>query len=206
MSEKLDIKSVSFLGSFKAMDKCPKKPMPEYAFIGRSNVGKSSIINHLLNRKHVAHVSSTPGKTQSMNFYEINDHWRIVDLPGYGYARVSKKERKKWQTMIDQFLIQRPFLVAAFLLIDFSIPPQRIDIEQAEWLAENQVPFYLLFTKADKIKPAKRDEQLTLFITSFLEEWTSMPTYFVTSASKHEGRDEILQNISTINESFYKSQ
>ncbi|MCL4145510.1 UNVERIFIED_CONTAM: hypothetical protein GTU68_037162 [Idotea baltica] len=180
--------------------------MPEYTFIGRSNVGKSSVINHVLNRKHVAHVSSTPGKTQSMNFYEINERWRIVDLPGYGYAKVSKKERKKWQGMIDRFLRERQFLVAVFLLMDFSIDPQPIDMEQAEWLAENRVPFHILFTKADKVKPALKDQQLSKFVDTFLENWSSMPTYFISSASKHSGRDEILENISQLNESFYNSQ
>ncbi len=204
MSEKIDIQTVDFLGSFKKLSQCPAKMMPEYAFIGRSNVGKSSVINHILNRKQIAHVSSTPGKTQSLNYYEINQRWRIVDLPGYGYARVSKKERKKWEGMIASYLRHREFLVCAFLLIDFSISPQRIDLEQAEWLAENQVPFHLLFTKSDKIKPAKREAQLKIFVETFLETWSSMPTYFVTSASKHEGRDAILQNISRINTSFYK--
>ena len=206
MSEKLDIRTVTFLGSFKALNKCPQHVMPEYAFIGRSNVGKSSIINHLLNRKQIAHVSSTPGKTQSMNFYEINEKWRIVDLPGYGYARVSKKERKQWEGMIMRYLKEGPFLAAAFLLIDFSIPPQRIDIEQAEWLAENQVPFHILFTKSDKIKPSIIEKQLSKFVSIFLESWSAMPIYFITSAIKHNGADDILKNIGKINQAFYKSQ
>ena len=206
MSAKIDIQSVDFLGSFKKLEQCPTKSLPEYAFIGRSNVGKSSVINHILNRKQIAHVSSTPGKTQSLNFYEVNKGWRIVDLPGYGYAKVSKKERKKWQGMIANYLKDRPFLVSAFLLIDFSIDPQRIDMEQAEWLAENQVPFHILFTKADKIKPAAKDAQLQKFILTFLQEWASMPTYFISSAIKHSGRDEILANIATINEAFGRNQ
>jgi GTP-binding protein len=206
VSDKIDIQTVDFLGSFKKLDQCPQTAMPEYAFIGRSNVGKSSVINHILNRKQIAHVSSTPGKTQSLNFYEINKNWRIVDLPGYGYAKVSKKERKKWQGMIAEYLRNRPFLVSAYLLIDFSIDPQRIDLEQAEWLAENQVPFHILFTKTDKVKPAGRDSQLQKFITSFLEDWSSMPTYFITSALKHSGRDEILNNIATINDAFNRNQ
>ena len=206
MSEKLVIQSVDFLGSFKNLDQCPTNMMPEYAFIGRSNVGKSSIINHILNRKQIAHVSSTPGKTQSLNFYEIDGTWRIVDLPGYGYAKVSKKERKKWQGMIASYLRKREFLVCAFLLMDFSIPPQKIDMEQAEWLAENNVPFHILFTKSDKIKPAAHDKQLEMFIATFLEEWSSMPTYFISSATKHLGREDILSNIQKINRSFYRQQ
>lgn len=206
MSEKIDIRTVEFLGSFKKLDQCPKAKMPEYTFIGRSNVGKSSVINHVLNRKHVAHVSSTPGKTQSMNFYEINEKWRIVDLPGYGYAKVSKKERKKWQSMINRFLIERPYLVAVFMLMDFSIEPQPIDMQQAEWLAENRIPFHVLFTKVDRIKPANKERQLRIFVDTFLKTWSSMPTYFMTSAIKHQGREEILENISIINKSFYDSQ
>ncbi len=202
MSKKPDIQKVTFLGSFKTLEQCPSRVMPEHAFIGRSNVGKSSIINEVLNRKHIAHTSSTPGKTQSLNFYEINENWRIVDLPGYGYAKVSKKERKKWQGMIASYLRDREFLVCAFLLIDFSIAPQRIDMERAEWLAENQVPFHILFTKSDKIKPKLKEEQLQKFIYTYLEEWSSMPTYFLTSATKHIGRDEILANIWKINAAF----
>lgn len=180
--------------------------MPEFAFIGRSNVGKSSIINYILNRKNMAHTSSTPGKTQSLNFYEVDDRWRIVDLPGYGYAKVSKKERKKWQSMIDTYLRDRPFLVCAFLLIDFSIKPQRIDLEQAEWLAENRVPFYLLFTKADRVKKQNKEEQLGGFIRTFLDSWSSVPQYFVTSANKRYGRSEIMESIEKITTSFYQSQ
>ncbi len=203
MGDRIDIRTVDFLGSFKTLEQCPKNVMPEYAFMGRSNVGKSSVINHILNRKQIAHTSSTPGKTQSLNFYEINQQWRIVDLPGYGYAKVSKKERKKWQAMIASYLRRRESLACAFLLMDFSIEPQKIDLEQAEWLAENQIPFHLLFTKSDKVKPALRDKQTQRFIEAFLEDWSSMPTYFITSASKHEGRAAILQNISKINKSFY---
>lgn len=206
MKDRVDIRSVKFLGSFKHLDQCPAQAMPEYAFIGRSNVGKSSVINLLLNRKQIAHTSSTPGKTQSLNFYEVNESWRIVDLPGYGYAKVSKKERKKWEGMIAAYLRDRPFLVCAYLLIDFSILPQRLDLEQAEWLAENQVPFHILFTKSDKLKTALHEEQLTKFISTFLQNWSSMPTYFVTSAKKRTGRDQILRNIVKINEAFSRAE
>lgn len=204
MNEQQDIQSVDFLGSFKYLDQCPEGLKPEYAFIGRSNVGKSSIINHLLNRKHVAHVSSTPGKTQSLNFFEVNEHWRIVDLPGYGYAKVSKKERGKWEAMINTYLQKRKVLAGVFLLMDFSISPQKIDLQMAEWLAEHRIPFYILFTKSDKVKNSQRSKQLELFIKRFMEDWSSMPDYFISAASKHQGRDEILKRISEINEAFYK--
>jgi len=202
----IDIQTVDFLGSFKTIAQCPTTVMPEYTFIGRSNVGKSSVINHILNRKQIAHTSSTPGKTQSLNFYEINKSWRIVDLPGYGYAKVSKKERKKWQGMIATFLKKRESLVCAFLLMDFSITPQKIDLEQAEWLAENRVPFHILFTKSDRVKPAQHESQTQTFVETFLKDWSSMPTYFITSANKHYGRDEILSNIDKINQSFSRQQ
>lgn len=204
MSEGVDIQSVNFLGSFKFLDQCPEGVKPEYAFMGRSNVGKSSMINHLLNRKHMAHVSSTPGKTQSLNFFEINDRWRIVDLPGYGYAKVSKKERGKWEAMINNYLLKRKMLAGVFLLMDFSIPPQKIDMKMAEWLAEHRIPFYLLFTKSDKVKNSQLNKQLEVFVKAFLENWSGMPAYIVTAANKHVGRDEVLDRISEINDAFYK--
>lgn len=199
-----DIQSIDFIGSFKYLDQCPTDQVPEYAFIGRSNVGKSSLINSLLGRKEVAHESSTPGKTQSMNFFLIDSRWRIVDLPGYGFARISKKERAKWSVMIESYLMKRKQLACAFLLMDMSIAPQKIDLKRAEWMAEHRIPFTILFSKVDKIKKSEVKRQYDVFAEYFEKEWTEMPNHIMTSASKRLGQKEVLDSIEEINEAFYK--
>ena len=205
MASARDIRNIEFIGSFKYLDQCPDQMVPEYAFVGRSNVGKSSFINYLLDRKDVARVSSNPGKTQSINIFHIDQYWSIADLPGYGYAKVSKKERKKWQTMIDTYLLQRKSLVGVFLLMDFSVGLQDSDWNKAIWLAENQVPFALIFTKVDRIKKSQRERQLGYFVERFAEEWQSVPKYFKTSSSKRMGRELVIDYIEDINAAFYQS-
>lgn len=180
--------------------KCPKEPLPEYAFIGRSNVGKSSLINMLTQRKSLAKTSGRPGKTQLINHFKINENWFLVDLPGYGYARVSKSTKKVFQKFITAYFEKRKQLVSAFVLIDIRHEPQKIDLEFMQWLGENQIPFSIIFTKADKLKPVDREKHVAIYKQKLLEDvWEEMPNYFVTSSSKAIGRDEVLSYIGEIN-------
>ena len=194
------VKTTKFVGSFVTPLQCPKPDMPEYAFIGRSNVGKSSLINMLTGRKGLAKVSNTPGKTQTINHFLINDDWYLVDLPGYGYARVSKIQRRKWEKFIRNYLHKRANLQCVMLLIDSRIPPQDIDIEFANWLGEWQIPFVIIFTKIDnkKYKP----ENIEVFRKKMLETWEEMPQYFLSSSPKRLGKKEILGFIDDINQKF----
>lgn len=180
----------------------PHGGRPEYAFIGRSNVGKSSLINTLIERKNFARTSNTPGKTQTINLYMINDVWNIVDLPGYGYARISKKHRARWEKMIQQYLSKRQNLVCVFILIDSRIPPQDKDLEFINWIGEHAIPFSLVYTKADKLKPKELEENLNAFQKKMLETWESLPSSFVTSSVTREGRDKILHFIDKTNRSL----
>ncbi len=197
------IKTAEYIASFVSVSQCPEPDKPEYAFIGRSNVGKSSLINMLTGRKALARVSNTPGKTQTINHFLINQEWYLVDLPGYGYAKISKTQRKKWETFIRSYLSKRENLQCVFLLIDGRIPPQKIDLEFADWMGELGIPFVLVFTKTDdkkKFKPAN----IKTFEKKMLETWEEMPTYFVTSARKKTGRDEVLNFITDINAEFHQ--
>lgn len=189
------IKKAFFLASNNYISKLPKDNMPEYAFIGRSNVGKSSLINMLTQRRALAKTSSTPGKTITINHFVINDEWYVVDLPGYGYARRSKKQREEWQTMLAKYISQRRNLVCTFVLIDSRIEPQNSDLGFMEWLGENQVPFAIVFTKIDKLKTAELENNIEKYKQRLLEDWEELPAIFLTSSEKGIGRDEVLDFI-----------
>lgn len=179
--------------------KCPKDKLPEYAFIGRSNVGKSSLINMLTGRKSLAKTSGRPGKTQLINHFIINKTWFLVDLPGYGYARVSKSAKKVFQKFITAYFSKRTQLVSAFVLVDSRHEPQKIDLEFMQWLGENQIPFSVIFTKADKLSKNKLPVQINNYIEEMLKYWEEMPNYFITSSSSGLGKDDVLNYISEIN-------
>ncbi len=193
------VKSVEFIGSFQYEHQCPKDQLPEYAFIGRSNVGKSSLINMLTNRKEIARISSTPGKTQTINYFLINEEWYMVDLPGYGYAKVSKKIKAKWKKDIEHYLKVRKELFCVFSLVDSRIPLQKIDLDFINWMGEASIPFSLIFTKIDKIKPKEVEGKIQEKLDGLLEYWESLPEYFLASAVSKAGKDEILAYIASIN-------
>lgn len=182
--------------------KCPKADRPEYAFIGRSNVGKSSLINMLTNNSKLAKTSGKPGKTQLINHFSINNDWYLVDLPGYGYAKVSKKLREKFEAFISNYLLERTNLMNVFVLIDSRHKPQQIDLEFMQWLGENGIPFSLVFTKVDKLKSQERKLFLKKYENEMLKIWAEMPPAFVTSATSGEGKDELLGYIEDINPMF----
>lgn len=184
------------------VEKCPKDRLPEYAFIGRSNVGKSSLINMLMQRKNLAKTSGRPGKTQLINHFLINKNWYLVDLPGYGYARVSKTAKKVFQKFITHYFEKREQLALAFVLVDCRHEPQPIDLEFMQYLGESQVPFAIIFTKADKLKPNALKRNIAVYEQKLLETWEEMPPYFATSASSTEGREELLAYISEINDTI----
>jgi len=197
----MKIKSAEFVVSNSDVAKCPKSDLPEYAFIGRSNVGKSSLINMLTNRKSLAKTSGKPGKTQLINHFLINKNWHLVDLPGYGYARVSKSSKKVFQKFITQYFSLREQLVTAFVLVDIRHKPQNIDLEFMQWMGENNIPFSIIFTKADKLKPNAITRHVDEYKRILLEFWEEMPLYFVTSSAKNIGQDELLEYIDRLNES-----
>ncbi len=201
----MDVQHADYVGSYPAVNKCPKDSKPEYAFIGRSNVGKSSLINMLCGRKNMARVSKSPGKTQSLNYYIINKTWYLVDLPGYGYAKVSKSMRHKWEKMIEGFLLMRPQLQCAFQLIDINIPPQKIDLDFINWMGKMQVPFVIIYTKTDRLKPEELEANLERFRGAMLESWNALPQQFITSSNERSGRQEILQFIEDVNKEFYST-
>jgi len=197
------IKSANFVMSNSEVSKCPKDKIPEYAFIGRSNVGKSSLINMLTDRRHLAKTSGRPGKTQLINHFKINENWFLVDLPGYGYARVSKKSKKTFQKYITNYFEARKQLVCSFVLVDIRHEPQPIDMEFMQWLGENGIPFCIIFTKADKLKPAVIDKNVQDYLLKMSETmWEEAPQYFITSSSKSLGRDDVLNFIQEINQDF----
>ena len=199
----MKIKSADFITSNTQVEECPSESLPEYAFIGRSNVGKSSLINMLLGRKNLAKTSGTPGKTQLINHFKINDAWFLVDLPGYGYARVSKKARKKFQSFIESYFLKRKQLLSAFVLVDIRHEPQDLDLEFMEWLGINQIPFAIVFTKADKLKPGAIADKVGIYIKVLLESgWAESPPHFITSAAHGTGREEVLSYIDSINKEF----
>lgn len=202
----MHIKSANFVISNTDVAKCPNEPLPEYAFIGRSNVGKSSLINMLTERKSLAKTSGRPGKTQLINHFKINGNWFLVDLPGYGYAKVSKKSKKTFQKYITDYFVKREQLVCAFVLVDIRHEPQKIDMEFMEWLGENAIPFCIIFTKADKLKPKAIKQNVDNYIEKILSgAWEEAPNYFVTSSSKNIGREEVLNYIDLINGQFFEA-
>ncbi|WP_139956689.1 ribosome biogenesis GTP-binding protein YihA/YsxC [Flavicella sediminum] len=202
----MQIKRAVFEISNSDVSKCPKERIPEYAFIGRSNVGKSSLINMLTNQKKLAKTSGTPGKTQLINHFRINDNWFLVDLPGYGYARVSKKVKRTFQSFIKNYFSQREQLICSFVLIDSRHEPQRIDMDFMQFLGENQIPFCIIFTKADKLSPTVLKRNIATYKEKLLaDSWDIFPDYFVTSSTSHEGRDQLLAFIGKINEDLRKS-
>jgi GTP-binding protein len=193
----MNIKDVEFIASFPKVSACPVDGKPEFAFIGRSNVGKSSLINMLCNRKGMAKVSVTPGKTQLLNYFLINQTWYLVDLPGYGYARLSKEKKAGFGKMIKNYLEQRSTLVVAFVLIDVRHELQKIDKEFIDWLGENSVPFCLVYTKADKLGKNQVQANVLSIRKELLKTWNELPEQFITSSETRTGRDEILSSIST---------
>jgi len=198
----MDIKKAVFVESNTDALQCPDRNIPEYAFIGRSNVGKSSLINKLCNKKKLAKTSGTPGKTQLINHFLIDDSWFLVDLPGYGYAKTSKVNRKKLTQIIYQYLSKRKQLVLIFVLIDIRHEPQPIDINFINELGINGVPFSLIFTKSDKLKPQRIDKNLKVYQDKLLETWEELPPYFISSAETGDGKKEILDFIGKTNQSF----
>lgn len=192
------IHSAFFVGSFDREQGCPNKNLPEVAFIGRSNVGKSSLINSLTGRKDIAKVSKVPGKTQLLNFFIVNDNWHLVDLPGYGYAKISKKKREKWEKMIERYLVNRPQLQCAFVLLDARIPLQTIDLEFINWLGERHIPFAIVYTKIDKVKKKDRVKNIKRIENELLIHWNFLPERFTTSSETRDGIEPLLQYISSL--------
>ena len=203
----MKINTAEFIISNSEVDKCPKERLPEYAFIGRSNVGKSSLINMLTNHKNLAKTSSKPGKTQLINHFKINNNWFLVDLPGYGYARVSKKTKAVFQQFITDYFERREQLICAFVLIDIRLEAQKIDLEFMEYLGESEIPFAIIFTKADKIGKTKVASHIAAYKKQMLaNNWAEMPQYFITSSLEATGRDSILDYIDQINEDIFKNK
>lgn len=202
----MKIKSADFVISNSDVAKCPNEPIPEYAFIGRSNVGKSSLINMLTERKSLAKTSGRPGKTQLINHFKINENWFLVDLPGYGYARVSKKDKNTFQKYITNYFLQREQLVCSFVLVDIRHDPQSIDLEFMQWLGENAIPFVIIFTKADKLKPKAVERKVQHYLDTLTNDlWEEAPPHFITSSSNRDGREELLEYIDAINGKFFEA-
>lgn len=198
------IKSAEFVISNTDYKNCPQHEKPEYAFIGRSNVGKSSLINMLTNRKGLAMTSSTPGKTLLINHFIINNEWYLVDLPGYGYARRGKEEREKLRIIIEDYALERTEMTALFVLIDSRHQPQQIDMEFMEWLGENNIPFSIVFTKADKLKTGKLMMNIDHYKQKMLESWEELPPVFITSAEDQRGREDVLAYIEEVNRTIMR--
>lgn len=196
----MDITQSRFVISNSKVEDCPNSQLPEYAFIGRSNVGKSSLINMLTGRKNLAKVSGKPGKTRLINHFLINEKWHLVDLPGYGYAKVSKKEKKVFQKFITDYFKKRKQLVNAFVLIDSRHEPQSIDLEFMQWLGVNAIPFSIIFTKTDKLKPQALDQNIIQYKSVLMEYWEELMPIFLSSSKDKTGRDEILSYIGSINQ------
>ncbi|HLV47120.1 MAG TPA: ribosome biogenesis GTP-binding protein YihA/YsxC [Flavobacterium sp.] len=199
----MQIKQAEFVVSNSEVAKCPKELLPEYAFIGRSNVGKSSLINMLTGQNKLAKTSSKPGKTQLINHFKINQNWFLVDLPGYGYAKVSKKSKQKFQQFITDYFEQREQLISAFVLVDIRHEPQKIDLEFFAYLGENSIPFAIIFTKADKLSKANINKNVTVYQKKLLADvWEEMPPYFVTSSESGLGKENLLEYIEQINQTL----
>jgi len=200
----MKVRSAEFIMSNSNVTKAPKDRLPEYAFIGRSNVGKSSLINMLMERKDLAKISGKPGKTQLINHFKINEEWFLVDLPGYGYAKVSKKKRTIFQFFIENYFKEREQLVCTFVLIDSRHDPQKIDLEFMEFLGANQIPFCIVFTKADKLGSSKINNQITSYKKKLLNTWETLPKSFITSSVSGLGREDFLAFIDGVNEDVAK--
>lgn len=198
----MKIKFANYVISSVTLNQCPKPDMPEYAFIGRSNVGKSSLINSITGYKKLAKTSGSPGKTITINHFIINNEWYLVDLPGYGYAKRSKTERAKWSKMIKAYLLGRENLLTVFVLIDIRHEPQKNDLEFIDWLGMSNIPLAIAFTKADKVKPAQKAQLVANYKKKLLESWEQLPTMIVTSASNHEGKEELLDFLENTNKVF----
>lgn len=202
----MKVKTAEFIISNTEVSRCPAEPLPEYAFIGRSNVGKSSLINMLTNRKHLAKTSGRPGKTQLINHFKINGDWFLVDLPGYGYAKTSKKQKARFQKLIEKYFNERRQLLSAFVLIDIRHEPQPIDLHFMEWLNEQEIPFSIVFTKADKLKPGAQQAAVEAYLLKMTQEgWLEAPPYFTTSSANGIGKEDVLDYIGSINQAFRES-
>ena len=200
----MEIKSAQFVISNTDIAKCPAPALPEYAFIGRSNVGKSSLINMLVDRRDMAKTSGKPGKTQLINHFVVNDNWYLVDLPGYGYAQVSKNKRENWEKFISNYILERENLMCLFVLVDSRLSPQKVDLEFMDWLGENNIPFVMVFTKMDKLSKTKTANNIHNYKEEMGNSWDELPPCFYTSAEKKEGRKEILDFITDTNKLFKK--
>ena len=198
----MNVANAEFVVSNTNVAQCPKTKLPEYAFIGRSNVGKSSLINMLCNKKKLAKTSSRPGKTQLINHFLINKQWYLVDLPGYGYARTSKVQKKTFQKFITDYLIKRKELISTFLLIDLRHKPQPLDLKYMNWLGKNLIPFSIIFTKADKLKEVEINEHILKYLNDIRKDWEEIPQHFITSSEKKIGKSELLNYIDEINKSI----
>lgn len=202
----MEITSAEFIISNSRADMCPKTDLPEYAFIGRSNVGKSSLINMLTNQPKLAMTSATPGKTLLINHFLINKEWYLVDLPGYGYAQRGKKMMEKIQKLIEYYVLEREQMTCLFVLVDSRLEPQKIDLEFIEWLGENGIPFAIVFTKADKQSVGKTKANVTRYLETLRQQWEELPPYFVTSSEKKTGRQKLLDYIEEINRSLKENR
>lgn len=202
----MKIKTAEFTISNTKLSLCPEPDRAEYAFIGRSNVGKSSLINYITDHKKLAKTSQTPGKTQLINHFMINDEFYFVDLPGYGYARTSKKNKLKWEAFISEYILQRETLLNLFVLIDSRLPAQQIDLDFMEWLGEKGVPFSIVFTKTDKLTSSKLNKNLLAYKKEMLKYWEEMPISFATSSAGKAGKENILNYIGSINEGYAKKK
>lgn len=197
----MEIKEAQFVMSNTDVEKCPAPDRPEYAFIGRSNVGKSSLINMITNKKSLAKISGKPGKTRLLNHFLINKEWYLVDLPGYGYAKVPKAERMKWEKMLRNYILKRENLYCLFVLIDVRHEAQKVDLEFMEWLGVSEIPFSIIFTKSDKLRPEELEANLKAYEQEMFKTWETMPGYFVTSSTSGLGKDDILAFIAEVNKS-----
>lgn len=195
----MHIKTATFVVSNQDVSKCPENNLAEYAFIGRSNVGKSSLINMLTNKNKLAKTSGRPGKTQLINHFLINEQWYLVDLPGYGYARVSKSSKKTFQKFITAYFRKRKQLVSAFVLVDIRHEPQQIDLNFMQWLGEHQIPFSIIFTKSDKLKPKAIERNVAHYQSILNKSWEELPKHFITSSASYEGKEQLLNYIDSIN-------
>jgi len=202
----MEVKSAVFKMSAAGLKECPKAIFPEYAFIGRSNVGKSSLINMLCKKKELARTSSTPGKTVSMNYFMVNDNWFIVDLPGYGFAKRSKEQRHAWSNALSNYLQKREVLACVFVLVDSRIEPQMNDLSFINFLGQNSIPFCIVFTKLDKLKPEAAEKNIELFCETLLLDWEQLPDMIRTSSHDQTGRKELLNYVGNINDQFWKAR
>ena len=202
----MKILNAEFLISNTTYRKCPVDERPEFAFIGRSNVGKSSLINMLTGKKKLAKTSSTPGKTQLINHFTINEEWYLVDLPGYGYAKASKKSRTSWETFIAEYLLHRESLLTTFVLIDARLEPQKIDLEFMNWCGEKGIPFSIIFTKTDKLSSSALQKNIAFYKKQMLKQWEELPPVFITSSQSKFGRELILNYLQEILSSFRDSR